>query len=94
MKDGAPAPMAAAAPPALATSGDADVFDNREEDNFTQAGNLFRIMSPDQQQQLFGNIAGALVHATSSVQERMLAQFEQADAAYAAGVRAALSRSS
>lgn len=94
VKDGAPAPMAAAAPPALATSGDADVFDNREEDNFTQAGNLFRIMSPDQQQQLFGNIAGALVHATSSVQERMLAQFEQADAAYAAGVRAALSRSS
>ena len=31
-----------------------------------------------------------LVQATASVQERMLAQFEQADPAYAAGVREAL----
>ena len=65
-------------------------FDNREEDNFTQAGNLFRIMSAGQQQQLFRNIAGALSHSTESVRERMLAHFEEADPAYAAGVREAL----
>ncbi len=65
-------------------------FDNRDDDNFTQAGDLFRIMSEDQKQQLFANIAGGLVHATASVQEHLLAQFEQADPEYAAGVRAAM----
>jgi len=76
----------------MATAGDARCFDNRDEDNFSQAGNLFRIMSKDQQQQLFDNIAGGLVHATLSVQERMLNQFAQADEAYAEGVRAALAK--
>ena len=65
-------------------------YDNREEDNYTQAGDLFRIMSPDQKQQLFSNIAGGLAHASASVPERLLEQFEQADKEYASGVRDAL----
>ena len=65
-------------------------YDNREDDNYTQAGDLFRIMSVDQKQQLFGNIAGGLAQATRSVQERLLAQFDQADPGYGAGVRGAL----
>jgi len=76
----------------MVTNGDAGVFDNRDEDNFTPAGNLFRIMSRDQQQQLFDNIAGGLVHATLSAQERMLNQFAQADETYADGVRAAMAK--
>ena len=72
----------------------ADWYDSQDEDNFTQAGNLFRIMSPEQQRQLFDNIGGGLAQATPSVQERMLAQFDHADPAYAEGVRAAMKRAS
>jgi catalase len=67
-------------------------YDMREEDNFTQAGELFRIMSPDQREQLFSNIADGLVHATKGVQESLLAQFEAADPAYSDGVREAMDR--
>lgn len=89
---GAPSPDPMVSEPPLPTEVQAAMtwHDNRQDDNFSQAGALFRIMSADQQQQLFGNIAGGLVHATPSVQERMLAQFEAADPAYAAGVAAAL----
>lgn len=89
---GAPSPDAVVCEPPFPTESEAALawYDNRHEDNFTQAGALFRIMSEAQQQQLFGNIAGGLVHATPSVQERMLAQFEAADPAYAAGVAVAL----
>jgi len=90
--DGAPVPAPELTEPPLPTEPDAAVswYDNRHEDNFTQAGALFRVMSPDQRQQLFSNIAGGLVQASSLVQERMLAQFELVDPAYSAGVRAAL----
>ena len=90
--EGAPMPVPELAEPPLPTEGEAALraFDQRDDDNFSQAGDLFRIMSADQKQQLFGNIAGGLRQASASIQERMLAQFEQADPAYAAGVRAAL----
>ena len=89
---GAPVPSPELAEPPLPAESDAAVswYDNGDEDNFSQAGGLFRIMSDDQKRQLCGNIAGALVHASASAQERMLAQFEQADSAYAAGVRDAM----
>ena len=90
---GAPGPSPEFSEPPLPTEQEAAVgwFDNRDEDNFTQAGNLFRIMSQDEKQQLFRNIAGGLIQATDSVQKRMLAQFEQADPAYAAGIREVMS---
>lgn len=92
--EGAPGPHGVLREPPLPTESHAAVawYDNREEDNYSQAGDLFRLMSPDQQQQLFDNIAGGLMHATESVQQRMLAQFEQADSAYSLGVRRALKR--
>lgn len=61
-----------------------------EEDYYSQAGDLFRLMSQDQQQQLAANIAGGLSHANSSIQTRMLAQFAKADPAYADAVKALL----
>lgn len=90
--DGAPGLSGLPTEPPLPSEGEAALgwYDNRDDDNFTQAGDLFRIMSGEQRQQLFGNIAGGLSQATESVRERMLKQFEQADPAYAAGVRAAL----
>ena len=60
----------------------ADRFDSENEDNFSQAGDLFRIMSDDQKQQLTNNIADGLKHANKSIQERMLKQFESADPQY------------
>jgi catalase len=89
---GAPAPNREVGEPTLPVeqAAAAGWYDNREEDNYTQARGLFRIMSPDQQRQLFGNIAGGLARATVSVRARMLAQFAQVDPAYEAGVRAAL----
>ena len=65
-------------------------FDPRDEDNFTQAGNLFRIMSESQRAQLFGNLAAGLGQANPTVQERLLAQFDEADPADGDGVRRAL----
>ena len=63
-----------------------------EEDYYSQAGALFRIMNDSQKAQLFGNIAGGLSTANASIQARMLAQFAKADSAYAEGVKQALAK--
>ena len=90
--DGAPAPVPEVAEPAMPILGEAWVkaYDTQDEDNFSQAGNLYRLMSEDQKEQLTRNIAGGLVHATASVQERMLAQFQAADPDYGERVKSAM----
>jgi len=65
-------------------------YDQSSEDYYSQAGDLFRLMNADQQQQLFNNIAGGLVFANESIQSRMLGYLAKADTAYAEGVRSAL----
>ncbi len=89
---GNPVPDACIAEPPMPVEADAwiDRYDTGEDDHFTQAGNLYRLMSEDQKHQLAANIAGGLGQANASIQARMLAQFEQADPDYAARVRAAL----
>ncbi len=57
------------------------------EDYYSQAGDLFRIMSKQQQQALTTTIAGGLSQATESVQQRMLSYLEKADTNYAKLVR-------
>ena len=72
-------------------NGTAGRFDARGvEDDFTQAGNLFRILPPAEQQNLFNNLAGPLGQVSAEIQERQLGHFDKADPAYGAGVRAAL----
>ncbi len=61
--------------------------DNRDDDNFSQAGDLYRIMSEDQKEQLTGNIASGLKQATKEVQEIMLGYFKQCDPDYADRIR-------
>ena len=74
-----------------ALSGNTGRFDGRgQEDNFTQAGNLFRLLPAAEQQALFDNLAGPLSQVPADIQQRQLGHFQAADAAYAAGVRAAL----
>jgi len=66
-------------------------YDSRaSDDHWTQAGNLFRLLTPEGQANLFANIAGAMASVPAEIQQRQLAHFARADEAYAAGVRAAL----
>jgi len=77
----------------LPLSGNAGRFDFRgQEDDTTQPGNLFRLMSAEEKQILCENLAGPLAQVTDEILARQLAQFDQADPAYGRGVRAALER--
>jgi catalase len=79
------------AEPPLKISGNADRYDHRDgNDDYTQAGDLFRLMKPDQQQRLFGNIAAAMAGVPEEIVQRQLVHFHRADPAYAAGVAKAL----
>ncbi len=81
---GQPAPdRLVAEPPLRLSDATIDRYETMDEDNFSQAGNLYRIMTEDQKEQLTGNIAGGLVQATESVQLRMLEQIKAADEDYA-----------
>ncbi len=57
-------------------------FDSMEEDNFSQAGDLFKIMTDNQKKQLAMNIASGLKYAEKSIQNRILNQLEQANGEY------------
>lgn len=76
--------------PPLEIEGYIAYYDAQGEDNYSQAGNLFRLMSESQQQQLANNIAEGLVHASQEIQEIMLDQFAQADENYRVKVEKAL----
>ncbi|HHJ81248.1 MAG TPA: catalase, partial [Candidatus Tenderia electrophaga] len=85
-----PDPQAAA--PAMPVEADAWIkpHDTAEYDHYSQAGDLYRLMSDGQKDALTATIAGGLVHASASAQERMLAQIAQADADYADRVKQAM----
>jgi catalase len=79
------------AEPPLRISGDADRYDHRDgNDDYTQPGNLFRLMTPGEQQRLFQNIAAAMEGVPEHIVQRQLGHFHKADPAYAAGVARAL----
>lgn len=81
------------AEPPLAISGDADHYNHRDgNDDYRQAGDLFRLLAPDAQERLFGNIAAAMGGVPDFIIDRQLVHFDKADPAYGAGVRKALGR--
>ena len=55
-------------------------------DDYGQAGILFRLMSPDQQQRLMDNISAAMAGVPSAIVQRQIAHFAKADPAYGVGV--------
>ncbi|HLX52598.1 MAG TPA: catalase-related domain-containing protein, partial [Aquella sp.] len=65
-------------------------YDTEADDNFSQAGDLFRLMSNEQRVQLVNNIADGLRTANTLIQEQMLKQFYAADSEYGDMVRIAL----
>ena len=78
--------------PPLAINGAADHWNFREddEDYYSQPGNLFRLMSAEQQQLLFDNTARAIDGADEEVKKRHIRNCLKADPAYGRGVAKAM----
>ncbi|MFW5432366.1 MAG: catalase [Methylophilaceae bacterium] len=77
--------------PPLAVNGIADHWNHREDDDYySQPGDLFRLMSPTQQQVLFENTARSIGGASIDVQKRHIVNCTLADSAYGAGVANAI----
>ena len=67
----------------LAVDGYADRFDHRAgNDDYTQAGDLFRLMSADQQTLLINNLVGAMSSVPQDIQLRQIEHFRRADPRY------------
>jgi catalase len=77
--------------PALPLEGEAAHWNHLvDEDHYEQPGNLFRLMTPAQQQVLFENTARALGDSRLEVKQRHIENCTKADPAYGAGVAKAL----
>jgi catalase len=77
--------------PALPLDGDARHWDHRvDDDHYEQPGNLFRLMTPAQQQALCANTARAMGGVPDTIKQRHIDNCTKADAAYGAGVAKAL----
>jgi len=79
------------AEPPLDLEGPAFHYDHREdEDYYTQPGNLFRLMNPQQRQALFNNTADAMAGVEKFIKERHIVNCYKADSEYGKGVAMAL----
>jgi len=68
-------------------------YDTRAtDDHFTQAGNLFRLLTDEGKRNLIDNIAGALGQTDAATQDRQIGHFLKADPAYGQGVAEAIQR--
>lgn len=77
--------------PPLRLEGAADRYDHRiGNDDYSQAGALFRLMDDEQRRQLFENIAASMQGVPEAIVRRQCVHFAKADPAYAAGVAQAL----
>jgi len=67
--------------------GDGARYNHRDgNDDYTQAGDLFRLMPDDAKARLIENIVGAMQGVPTSIQQRQIAHFYKADSAYGAGI--------
>lgn len=77
--------------PPLALDGYAAQWNHREdEDYFSQAGDLFRLMTAEQQQVLFDNTARSMAGVTNEIKQKHIKHCTAADAHYGAGIKTAL----
>jgi catalase len=73
--------------PPLKISGDADRYDHRAgNDDYTQPGNLFRLMTQAQKDALMDNIAEAMRGVPTEIVKRQVGHFYRADQDYGIGV--------
>ena len=84
---GGPVENKAEKEPALPIHGDADRYSYRDgNDDYSQAGALFRLISADGRERLMDNIAEAMAGVPKPIVERQVAHFYKADPAYGLGV--------
>ncbi len=77
--------------PPLKISGDADRYNHRNgNEDYSQAGDLYRLMNADQKALLIGNLVGALKPVPRFIQVRQIGHFYKADADYGGRVAAGL----
>ena len=77
--------------PPLKLSGDADRYNHRDgNDDYRQAGDLFRLMSVAQKKQLFDNIKAAMDGVPMDIVKRQVGHFYRADPEYGIGVASRL----
>jgi catalase len=77
--------------PPLKISGNADRYNHRDgNDDYKQPGALFRLMTPEQKDQLFHNIKAAMDGVPLDIVKRQLVHFYRADPDYGIGVAARL----
>ncbi len=80
-------------PPPYLGSGPIHRHNHRaDEDYYSQAGALYRLMNKEQKSLLVDNIAGAMKSIPEFIKERQIAHFMKADKDYGEGVRVALSK--
>lgn len=73
--------------PPLKLTGAADRYDHRAgNDDYAQAGNLYRLLSQAERDRLMDAIAGAMTGVPEFIQRRQIGHFDKADPAYGAGV--------
>ncbi len=88
---GGPAQAEAYREPPLKIMGDADRYNHRDgNDDYRQPGDLFRLMTADQKQQLISNIKAAMDGVPVEIIKRQLVHFYKADPDYGKGVAAAV----
>ena len=84
---GGPVDDAAYLEPPLKISGDADRYDaNRGNDDFTQAGDLYRLMSPEEKDRLTTNLADSLKGVPEEIARINISFFEKCDPEYGKSV--------
>ncbi|MDB4971772.1 MAG: katA [Myxococcaceae bacterium] len=80
--------------PASSLVGSVNRYNHRgDEDYYSQAGDLFRLMNEAQKKLLIDNIVGAMKSVPEFIQQRQIAHFSKADGAYGEGVAKGLSAS-
>jgi catalase len=77
--------------PPLDLQGHAAHWDHREdEDYFSQAGDLFRLMTAEQKQALFDNTAGSMAGVPEEIKRKHIKHCTEADVDYGLGIKLAL----
>ncbi|MEH6379320.1 catalase [Streptomyces sp. KLMMK] len=72
-------------------TGNHAVVSHAEDDDFVQAGNLYRLMSEEEKERLIANLAGFIAKVTrADIAERAINNFRQADADYGKRLEAAV----
>lgn len=88
---GGPADNPAFREPAFPVTGDAGRHDHRVgNDDYTQVGDLFRLMPEDAQRRLIENIVASMQSVPREIQARQIGHFLKADPAYGKGVAVGL----